>query len=118
MPIVLQLILNFPQRMLPKELAALAVNLTLNPRNAQLLASQRGLQHLVDRVRETKDSLLMKARGAVARRRRRRYCCRACISSSASWRVRLGGGEPGSRIAACDEHPLRRVRHPRGSAHP
>lgn len=62
MPIVMQLVLNFPQKMLAKELAALAVNLSLNSRNAQLMASQRGLHHLVDRVAETKDPLLMKAR--------------------------------------------------------
>eukprot|EP00903_Cladosiphon_okamuranus_P009154 g8747.t1 len=59
-PIVMQLVLNFPQKMLAKELAALAVNLSLNPRNAQMMASQRGLPHLVDRVTETKDPLLMK----------------------------------------------------------
>lgn len=62
MPIVMQLVLNFPQKMLAKELAALAVNLSLNPRNAQMMASQRGLPHLVDRVTETKDPLLMKVR--------------------------------------------------------
>ncbi|CAN0029655.1 unnamed protein product, partial [Choristocarpus tenellus] len=59
-PIVMQLVLNFPQKMLAKELAALAVNLSLNPRNAQLMAGQRGLQHLVERGVETKDPLLMK----------------------------------------------------------
>lgn len=62
MPIVMQLVLNFPQKMLAKELAALAVNLSLNPRNAQMMASQRGLPHLVERVTETKDPLLMKVR--------------------------------------------------------
>ncbi|CAM9329038.1 unnamed protein product [Ectocarpus sp. 4 AP-2014] len=60
MPIVMQLVLNFPQKILAKELAALAVNLSLNPRNAQMMASQRGLPHLVERVTETKDPLLMK----------------------------------------------------------
>ncbi|CAN0207211.1 unnamed protein product, partial [Discosporangium mesarthrocarpum] len=59
-PIVMQLVLNFPQKLLAKELAALAVNLSLNPRNAQLMTAQRGLQHLVDRAVETKDPLLMK----------------------------------------------------------
>ena len=58
----MQLVLNFPQKALAKELAALAVNLSLHPRNAQIMASQRGLHHLVDRVTETKDPLLMKAR--------------------------------------------------------
>lgn len=62
MPIVMQLVLNFPQKMLAKELAALAINLSLNPRNAQMMASQRGLTHLVDRVTETKDPLIMKVR--------------------------------------------------------
>eukprot|EP00752_Nemacystus_decipiens_P011829 g10495.t1 len=66
-PIVMQLILNFPQKLLAKELAALAVNLSLNPRNAQMMAAQRGLPHLVDRVTETKDPLLMKARKMIRR---------------------------------------------------
>ncbi|CAM9486517.1 unnamed protein product [Ascophyllum nodosum] len=59
-PIVMQLMLNFPQRILAKELAALAVNLSLNARNAQMMASQKGLHHLMERVVETKDALLMK----------------------------------------------------------
>ena len=62
-PIVMQLMLNFPQRILAKELAALAVNLSLNARNAQMMASQKGLHHLMERVVETKDALLMKASG-------------------------------------------------------
>jgi Kinesin-associated protein (KAP) len=54
-PIVMQLILNFPQKLLAKELAALAINMSLNAKNAEMMASQRGLQHLVDRVLQTSD---------------------------------------------------------------
>lgn len=63
----MQLVLNFPQKMLAKELAALAINISLNTRNAQLMAAQRGLHHLVDRVTETKDPLLAKARKCVTK---------------------------------------------------
>ncbi|KAG5175345.1 kinesin-associated protein [Tribonema minus] len=59
-PILMQLILNFPQKLLAKELAALAINLSLNERNAELMCAQRGLQHLMDRVVETRDPNLMK----------------------------------------------------------
>jgi Kinesin-associated protein (KAP) len=54
-PIVMQLILNFPQKLLAKELAALAINMSLNAKNAEMMSSQRGLQHLIDRVIQTKD---------------------------------------------------------------
>jgi Kinesin-associated protein (KAP) len=54
-PILMQLILNFPQPLLAKELAALAINMSLNARNAELMCAQRGLQHLMDRVVETRD---------------------------------------------------------------
>lgn len=43
-----------------QELAALAINLTWNGRNAELMAQKGGLQRLVDRVAEKKDPLLMK----------------------------------------------------------
>lgn len=52
--------MNFPQNSLTKEIAGLAVNLTLNLRNAEMMASNRGLNHLVDRLTTTKDPLLMK----------------------------------------------------------
>jgi hypothetical protein len=54
-PIVCQLVLNFPDKMLPKELAALAINMSLNARCAEKMAAQRGLQHLVDRAVDTAD---------------------------------------------------------------
>jgi Kinesin-associated protein (KAP) len=54
-PTIMQLILNFPQKLSAKELAALAINMSLNAKNAEMMASQRGLQHLVDRVLQTND---------------------------------------------------------------
>lgn len=59
-PIVMQLVINFPQNMVAKELAALAVNLSHNGRNAELMCQNRGLEALVTRVLRTRDPLLMK----------------------------------------------------------
>jgi hypothetical protein len=60
MPLLMGMIVNFPQNHLAKELAGLAVNLSLNPRNAEIMASNRGLNHLMDRMMTTQDPLLMK----------------------------------------------------------
>jgi len=59
-PIILQLIINFPQNMVAKELIALGINLSLNARNAEMICHGRGLHHLMERVLHTKDPLLMK----------------------------------------------------------
>ena len=68
-----QLVIKFPQNRVARELGALAVNLSLNARNAELMCTNKGLYHLVARVERTKDPLLMKARddddtGATQRR--------------------------------------------------
>lgn len=60
MPLLMGMVVNFPQPQLAKELAGLAVNLSLNARNAEIMASNRGLNHLMDRMMTTKDPLLMK----------------------------------------------------------
>lgn len=52
--------INFPQNLVAKELAALAVNLSHNGRNAELMCQHRGLEALVTRVLRTRDTLLMK----------------------------------------------------------
>merc|ERR1711871_312931 len=61
-PIVMGMIINFPQETLPKELAGLAVNMSLNPRNCEAMIANKGLNLLVDRLQsaEQKDQLLMK----------------------------------------------------------
>lgn len=60
-PIVMQLVIKFPpNRKLTRELAALAGNLSLNPRNAELMCANKGLAALVARVERTRDPLLMK----------------------------------------------------------
>ena len=60
MPLLMGMIVNFPQNNLAPELAGLAVNLSLSPRNAEIMASNRGLNHLMDRMMTTQDPLLMK----------------------------------------------------------
>ena len=61
-PQVLGMIINFPQEMLPKELAGLAVNLSLNHRNCEAMIANKGLNLLVDRLQsaDQKDQLLVK----------------------------------------------------------
>ncbi|RHY80247.1 hypothetical protein DYB28_013195, partial [Aphanomyces astaci] len=59
-PIVMQLVINFPQNMVAKELMALGVNLSVNGRNAEMMAQNKGLDALVQRVLRTRDVLLMK----------------------------------------------------------
>ncbi len=53
-PLVMQLVINFPQPKLPKELVALAINLSLCGRNAEQMTKGRCLQLLVDRLHKTK----------------------------------------------------------------
>ena len=59
-PLIMGMIVNFPQQFLAKELAALAVNLSLNPRNAEIMISNKGLNHMMDRLSTTRDPLLLK----------------------------------------------------------
>ncbi|CAM9303160.1 unnamed protein product [Chrysoparadoxa australica] len=59
-PIIMQLIVNFPQKALAKELAALAVNVSLNSHCAELMVQHKGLQNLVDRISITKDPMVAK----------------------------------------------------------
>eukprot|EP00941_MAST-03F_sp_MAST-3F-sp1_P006015 g6015.t1 len=59
-PLVMQLVINFPQSKLPKELAALAINLSLNGRNAELMTKGRCLKLLIERLHKTKDTMLAK----------------------------------------------------------
>ena len=49
-PITMQLVIKFPQDRIARELGALAVNLSLNARNAELMCGNKGLYHLVARV--------------------------------------------------------------------
>lgn len=60
-PIIMQLIIKFPpHKKITRELAALAVNLSLNRHNAEIMSQNRGLQALINRVERTQDPLLMK----------------------------------------------------------
>jgi hypothetical protein len=59
-PLFMGMIINFPSNLLTKELAGLAINVSLNSRNAEIMSTNRGLNHLMDRLCTTKDPLLMK----------------------------------------------------------
>jgi len=59
-PLILQMIVNFPDVLIGRELAALAVNLAADQRNAELFIERDGLKLLMTRVERTRDPLLMK----------------------------------------------------------
>lgn len=54
------MIVNFPQPMLTKELAAVMINLSHNAKNVEQMITNRGLNYLMDRLDNTKDPLLLK----------------------------------------------------------
>lgn len=58
--ILMGLVINFPQDFLAKELAALMVNLSYNPRNAEQMIANKGLNLLMDRLADKRDPLLLK----------------------------------------------------------
>ena len=49
-PILMGLVINFPQDLLARELAALMINLSYNSRNVEQMISNKGLNLLIDRV--------------------------------------------------------------------
>ena len=59
-PLVYQLIIHCPEQIIGKELVALAVNLTTNQRNADMLAGDGQLEELIGRASKTGDALLFK----------------------------------------------------------
>ena len=59
-PILMGLVINFPQDFLAKELAALMVNLSYNARNAEMMVGNKGLNLLMDRFADKRDPLLLK----------------------------------------------------------
>lgn len=54
-PLVVGMIVNFPQKVLPKELAALGVNLSLHPKNVEQIVQSKGLGLLMDRLLSVED---------------------------------------------------------------
>ena len=54
------MVVNFPQPILAKELAAVMINLSHNAKNVEQMISNRGLNYLMDRLENNKDSLLLK----------------------------------------------------------
>ena len=59
-PIVYQLIIHCPEPIVGKELVALAVNLTTNPRNAEIMAQDDQHEQLIVRAFQYRDTLLFK----------------------------------------------------------
>ncbi|XP_050693388.1 kinesin-associated protein 3-like isoform X1 [Eriocheir sinensis] len=59
-PTIMKLLLSTPEPMVPLELMALAVNLSANKRNAQLICEGAGLKLLMKRALKYRDPLLMK----------------------------------------------------------
>ena len=61
-PLVYQLIIHFPDAIVGKELVALAINLTTNSRNAEMMSGEEGshLEELIKRALKFKDVLLIR----------------------------------------------------------
>lgn len=59
-PLVYQLIIHCPEPIVGKELIALAINLTTNQRNADMLAEKGQLTEMINRARKYGDTLLFK----------------------------------------------------------
>jgi hypothetical protein len=60
-PLVVTLITSFPQPQLAKELAGLAINLTIHNRNVEIIAKTNGaFRSLMDRALKNEDTLMMK----------------------------------------------------------
>jgi hypothetical protein len=59
-PMVTQMLIHYPEPLVAAEVAALAINLTANGRNAKLMCENDGLRALLSRVLRTYDPLLMK----------------------------------------------------------
>lgn len=59
-PIVSNMVTNFPEQKVDKTLIALAINLSNNSRNAEIMASDDSLNTLLSRLFQTKDVLLAK----------------------------------------------------------
>mmetsp|Transcript_29766 Transcript_29766/g.49787 ORF Transcript_29766/g.49787 Transcript_29766/m.49787 type:complete len:947 (-) Transcript_29766:278-3118(-) len=59
-PILMGLVINFPQDYLARELAALMVNISYNSRNVELMINNKGLNLLMDRLADKRDPLLLK----------------------------------------------------------
>lgn len=57
---IVGMVVNFPKDRLPRELAALAVNLSQSDSNCEAMIKNRGLNHMVDRLANTRDALLFK----------------------------------------------------------
>ena len=59
-PLLMGMVINFPQDTLAKELAALVINISHSPKNCELMVQNHGLNHLMDRLGSTRDPLLIK----------------------------------------------------------
>mmetsp|Transcript_21079 Transcript_21079/g.9665 ORF Transcript_21079/g.9665 Transcript_21079/m.9665 type:complete len:139 (-) Transcript_21079:96-512(-) len=59
-PLVYQIIINFPEPIVGKEVVALAINLVVNPRNAEIISEGEQLTFLIDRTIKHRDPMLFK----------------------------------------------------------
>jgi Kinesin-associated protein (KAP) len=59
-PLVYQLIIHFPDQVIGKELISLAINLTTDPKCAEIISSNDQLEAMIDRAFKTYDILLFR----------------------------------------------------------
>ena len=110
-PIIMQLLINFPNNKIPIELIALAINLSHNARNAEMMAKEGGLKKLFQRVLKYRDVLLMK----VLRNISRHTYDKACDSGESSNNDNGGNGGEGKRSDRDDRNSRRRSKGKRRS---
>jgi hypothetical protein len=89
-PLLMGMVINFPQNLLARELAALMVNLSHNPRNVEIMISNRGLNYLMDRLGTTRDPLLLKIiRNLSQWTFNQQQVSRSAVTSSSEFRIYL-----------------------------
>jgi hypothetical protein len=58
-PILMGMVINFPQDHLPKELAAVVINFSFNSRNVEQMVANKGLNLLMDRLADKRDDVML-----------------------------------------------------------
>jgi len=66
-PMLLQLVIHFPEQKVGRDLVSVAVNLSTHPRAAEIMCDTKLMDKVVDRVMKTRDALLCKVVRNVAR---------------------------------------------------
>ena len=108
-PIIMQMLINFPNSKIPIELIALAINLSHNARNAEMMAKEGGLKKLFHRVLRHRDVLLMKVLRNISQHTYDKACESGKNNNNSSGSGQRGEGKMRTMTAveAVEENPVR-----------